>query len=124
MGLAVHRVGGLSVRRVNQAEDLALAFVDPVSQVLDPVPFLLLQVLYVGLRHIFVGGSGQVVNVHVEWHFRLSPFRWFAASSFLFKIVQPIRLALAIRMYLGRGGSRTAPIQAVGCVVSPTVPVR
>jgi len=50
--LAVHGVGGLGVGCLDEAEDLALALVDPVAQVVDPVRVLGGEVGLVGLGHV------------------------------------------------------------------------
>ena len=67
--LAVNGVGGLGVRRVNQAEDLPRFLVHPVAQVADSVRCLGGQVGLVG-----AGGVGlrypslDVVDVHEQCH--------------------------------------------------------
>jgi hypothetical protein len=69
VSLPVNGVGGLGVRRVNQAEDLSRFLVHPVAQVVDSVRCLGGQVGLVGaggvgLRH----PSLDVVDVHEQCH--------------------------------------------------------
>jgi hypothetical protein len=67
--LAVHGVGRLGVRRLDEAEDLALALVDPVPQVADVVVGLLLQVGGVRVRDVAERDpTVEVVDVHEQWH--------------------------------------------------------
>lgn len=67
--LAVHCVGGLGIRRLDEAEDLARQLVDPVAQLVDPVRTLCGKIClvggsYIGRRHTSV----DVMNVHEKWH--------------------------------------------------------
>src|SRR3954451_10649468 len=74
VGLAVHGVGGVRVRRIDQAEDLAVGLVDPVALVVDTVVALDRQVGLVRLRDVAgVDRAVHVVNVHVERHIRPPP---------------------------------------------------
>src|SRR5439155_1238407 len=69
MGLAMHRAGGFLARRLNQAEGLPGALVEPIVEVLDSELLLNLQVL---LMSAFDRLRGQaidlVMDIHVKRH--------------------------------------------------------
>jgi hypothetical protein len=66
---AVHGRRGGCGRGLDEAEDLALALVDPVPQVLHVVGVLRLQVSQVRLRDVLdLHPTVEMVHVHVERH--------------------------------------------------------
>src|SRR5438270_4534057 len=65
VGGAVDGLGGRGVRRLDEAEHLARALVEPVLQVTDAVALLLLEIALVGLGDSF---GGQAVDVVVDIH--------------------------------------------------------
>src|SRR5689334_16140812 len=58
----------LGIRRVDEAEHLAVLLVDPVVLVVDAVLPLDLEVLLVGPGHVSSLHTGDVVDVHVRGH--------------------------------------------------------
>src|ERR1700682_1448652 len=69
MRLPVHGHGRLPARGLDQAENLATAFVEPILEVLDPRAALDAQVLLVGAGHRIGGESvDSAVVVHVQGH--------------------------------------------------------
>src|SRR4051794_1228437 len=70
--LAVHPRGGLGVRRLDQAEHLARALVEPVLLVVDPVGALRLEVSLVGTGHRLGGQPlDLLVDIHEQRHVSL-----------------------------------------------------
>src|ERR1700745_1209053 len=67
--LAVHAFGGVGVRGIDQAEDLAVLLIHPVAQVMNAVCALGLQVGGVRLRHVVDGDrAAKGVGVHEQCH--------------------------------------------------------
>jgi hypothetical protein len=66
--LTVHGVGGLRVRRFDQAEDLPVRLVHPVLAVVDAVLALDPQVLLVGLGDVLGLHARDIVDIHEQWH--------------------------------------------------------
>jgi hypothetical protein len=74
VGLAVHGVGRLRVRCLDEAEDAALALVHPVAQVVDVVSALDGEVRLMSLGDVVHRDAGaEVVHVHEERHLRVLP---------------------------------------------------
>src|SRR4029079_2951023 len=71
MRVAVNRVRGFLARRIDEAENLAGLLVDPVAEIADAVPGLLLEILQVRVRNVLCrDASFHVVHVQVERHGR------------------------------------------------------
>ena len=64
--LAVNASGGLLVRGVDQAEDLALGFIDPVVPVVDAVFALDPDIGLVGADHVARLHTGDVVDIQIR----------------------------------------------------------
>jgi hypothetical protein len=64
----MHRVRRLRAGRLDQAKSFALAFIEPILAILNPVAGLLRQISGVGLINLERGSALQIMDVHVQRH--------------------------------------------------------
>src|SRR5262249_18073670 len=106
MSVPVHSDSGLRVGRVDQAKDLALGLIEPVSKVRHVVLSALFEVFFVGLSDSLRRGARQIMNIHEQWHFvvSLNDCFYFRESLDSRRHPQQVSLRSCVAGYLEFGG--------------------